>query len=88
MALVVIACCIILAKGGYRGHAFSPAPFRADGAAPSVLGLGIVLAFSTFSGFEASSTMGEESRQPRRLIPLAIAVSLAVVAMFEIGFAA
>jgi amino acid transporter len=88
VALVIIACCIILAKGGYRGHAFSPSPFRPDGAALSVLGLGIVLAFSTFSGFEASSTMGEESRQPRRLIPLSIAVSLAVVAVFEIGVAA
>jgi amino acid transporter len=32
--------------------------------------------------------MGEESRQPRRLIPLSIAVSLAVVAVFEIGVAA
>jgi hypothetical protein len=31
--------------------------------------------------------MGEESRQPRRLIPLAIAVSHAVVAIFEIGVA-
>jgi amino acid transporter len=88
MALVIIACCVILVKGGYRGHAFSPVPFRPDGATLSVLGLGIVLAFSTFSGFEASSTMGEESRQPRRLIPLAIGVSLAVVAIFEIGVAA
>jgi amino acid transporter len=88
MALVIIACSIILAKGGYHGHAFSPAPFRPDGAALSVLGLGIVLSFSTFSGFEAASTLGEESRQPRRLIPLVIAVSLAVVAIFEIGVAA
>jgi len=88
MTLVIIACCIILAKGGYHGRAFSPAPFRPDGAALSVLGLGIVLSFSTFSGFEAASTMGEESQQPRRLIPLAIAASLAVVAIFEIGVAA
>jgi hypothetical protein len=88
MALVIIACGIVLAKGGYHGQAFSPAPFRPDGAALSVLGLGIVLSFSTFSGFEASSTMGEESRQPRRQIPLAIAVSLAVAAIFEIGVAA
>jgi amino acid transporter len=88
MALVIIACTVILAKGGYHGHAFSPAPFRPDGAALSVLGLGIVLSFSTFSGFEAASTMGEESQQPRRLIPMAIAVSLAVVAIFEIGVAA
>jgi amino acid transporter len=88
MTLVIIACSIILAKGGFHGHAFSSAPFRPDGVALSVLGLGTVYSFSAFSGFEAASTMGEESRQPRRLIPLAIAVSLAVVAVFEIGVAA
>jgi len=50
-----------------------------------VLGLGIVLSFSTFSGFEAAATLGEESRQPGRLIPPAIMASLAVVAVFTIG---
>ena len=88
MILVVIACSIILAKGGFHGRAFSSVPFRANGVALSVLGLGIVYSFSAFSGFEAASTLGEESRQPRRLIPLAIAVSLAIVAIFEIGVAA
>lgn len=88
MILVIIACSVILAKGGFHGHAFSSVPFRANGAALPVLGLGIVYSFSAFSGFEAASTLGEESRQPRRLIPLAIAVSLAVVAIYEIGVAA
>jgi amino acid transporter len=88
MLLVTTACGIILAKGGYHGHAFSSAPFRPGGVALSVLGLGIVLSFSAFSGFEAASTLGEEAREPRRLIPLAIGVSLAVVAVFYIGVAA
>jgi len=88
MLLVVTACSIILAKGGFHGHAFSPAPFRPDGVPLSVLGLGIVLTFSTFSGFEAAATLGEETRQPRRLIPPAIAASLAVVAVFTIGVTA
>jgi amino acid transporter len=88
MLLVVTACSIVLAKGGFHGHAFSSAPFRPDGATLSVLGLGIVLSFSTFSGFEAAATLGEESRQPRRLIPPAVAASLAVVAVFTIGITA
>jgi amino acid transporter len=69
MLLVVTACGIVLAKGGFHGHALNSAPFRPGGATLSVLGLGIVLSFSTFSGFEAAATLGEESRQPRRLIP-------------------
>jgi len=85
MLLVVTVCSIVLAKGGFHGHAFSSAPFRPGGVTLSVLGLGIVLSFSTFSGFEAASTLGEESRQPRRLIPLAIMASLAVVAVFTIA---
>ena len=88
MTLVIIACSVITAKGGFHGHAFSSAPFRPDGVALPVLGLGIVLSFSSFSGFEAAATLGEETRQPGRLIPLAIAVSLAVVAIFEIGVTA
>jgi len=85
MLLVIIACIIITAKGGYHGHALSSAPFRPGGVPLSVLGLGIVIAFSSFAGFEGAATLGEESRQPRRLIPAAIAVSLAVVAVLVIG---
>ena len=88
MLLVIIACSIILAKGGFHGHAFSSAPFRPNGVPLSVLGLGIVLTFSSFTGFEAAATLGEESRQPRRLIPRAIAISLAVVAIYAIGVTA
>jgi amino acid transporter len=88
MMLVIIACSIITAKGGFHGHAFSSAPFRPGGVDLPTLGLGVVFSFSAFSGFEAASTLGEESQQPRRLIPLAIAVSLAVVAIFYIGVTA
>jgi Amino acid permease len=88
MMLVIIACSIITAKGGFHGHAFSSVPFRPGGVALSTLGLGIVFSFSSFSGFEAASTLGEESQQPRRLIPSAIAASLAVVAIFYIGVTA
>jgi amino acid transporter len=88
MLLVIIACGIVLAKGGFHGHAFSSAPFRPDGVTLSVLGLGIVLTFGTFSGFEAAATLGEETRQPRRLIPPAIMASLAVVAVYTIGVTA
>lgn len=87
MILVTVVCVIILEKGGYHGHAFSFAPFRPNGASLASLGLGIVYSFSAFSGFEAAATMGEESAKPRRMIPMAIAISLAVVAIYEIGVA-
>lgn len=87
MLVVVVVSAIVLAKGGYHGHAFSSAPFRPGGASLSVLGLGVVFSFSAFSGFEAAATLGEESDRPRRVIPRAVWISLAVVAVFEIGVA-
>ncbi|MCF8566613.1 APC family permease [Alicyclobacillus tolerans] len=87
MLLVTIVCIVILAKGGYHGHAFSSAPFRPNGASLATLGLGIVYSFSAFSGFESAATLGEESARPRKMIPMAVAVSLIVVAIFEIGVA-
>ncbi len=84
MLLVIVASAIITLKGGHHGHPFSAAPFRATGLAGPALGLGVVYAFSVFSGFEGAATLGEEARQPRRNIPRAIWISLAVVAAYEI----
>ncbi|MGH9171831.1 MAG: APC family permease [Acidimicrobiales bacterium] len=87
MAVVIVVSSIVLAKGGYHGHAFSSAPFRPNGAPLSVLGLGVVFSFSAFSGFEAAATLGEESARPKRVIPRAVWISLVVVAVYEIGVA-
>ena len=84
MLLVIVASIIITIKGGHHGHALSSAPFRASGLAGPALGLGVVYAFSVFSGFEGAATLGEEAHQPRRNIPRAIWISLAVVAAYEI----
>jgi len=84
MLLVLVVCSVIATKGGSHGHILRPEPLQPNGVPLSVLGLGVVLSFSTFSGFEAASTLGEEAQRPQRLIPLAIASSLAVVAAFTI----
>lgn len=84
MLLVIVASAIITIKGGHHGHPLSSAPFRATGLAGPALGLGVVYAFSVFSGFEGAATLGEEARQPRRNIPRAIWISLAVVSVYEI----
>jgi amino acid transporter len=56
--------------------ALSGYPFLPHGLAIGVLGLGVVNAFGAFSGFEAATTLGEESRRSTRTIPLAVAGSL------------
>lgn len=58
------------APGGLRADpsVFTPAP----GTGVSTLFLGAVFGFLSFAGFEASATLGEEARRPRRDIPRAI----------------
>lgn len=52
------------------------------GIGQAALGLGLMFAFTSFLGFEAAALYGEESRDPRRTVPLATYISIAVVAIF------
>ena len=77
VGLILIVGAVVLVK--LAGHdapehlgidfsVFSPAP----GGDLSSLFLGVVFGFLSFAGFEAASTLGEETRNPRRDIPRAI----------------
>jgi amino acid transporter len=76
VGLLAIVGVVVLAKGGYHHRAFSSAPFQLHGIALGILGLGVVNAFSAFSGFEGAAVLGEESTKPTRTIPAAITWSL------------
>lgn len=84
--LLSVVGVVVLARGGYHHHAFSFAPFQLHGLALGVLGLGVVNAFSAFSGFEGAATLGEESAQATRTVPAAIAWSLIGSAAIYIVF--
>jgi len=76
--LVAIVAVVVVAKGGSGGHGLSAAPFTTGGAPLATIGLGVVFAFTGFSGFEVATTLGEETRRPRRLIPAAMVTALLV----------
>ena len=84
--LLGIVGVVVLVKGGYHHHALSTSPFKLHGLALGVLGLGVVNAFSAFSGFEGAATLGEESKRTTRTIPAAIAWSLVGSAAIYIFF--
>jgi len=78
LALLVLDAVITL-KGGTAGHdllhTFTPVGATVKGAAPGgVLGIGLamVLGILAFVGFETGAVYGEETRRPRRTIPLAM----------------
>lgn len=84
--LLAIVGIVVLAHGGYHHHAFSPAPFEVHGITLGILGLGVVNAFSAFSGFEGAAVLGEESTHSTRTIPAAITWSLIASAAVYIVF--
>ena len=48
------------------------------------VGLGVVFGFLSFVGFDAAATLGEETRNPKRSIPIAVVGALASVGLFYV----
>ena len=86
VALITAVAIAVLAAGGYHHHGITAAPFSPHGVSLSVLALGVTAAFGQFSGFEGAATLGEEARRSTRVIPAAIAWSLAGAAGVYIFF--
>lgn len=87
LALLVLDTVITL-KGGVAGHdllhTFTPAGATVKGVAPGGflgIGLAMVLGILAFVGFETGAVYGEEARQPRRTIPLAMFALLVFLAI-------
>jgi amino acid transporter len=80
----------ILAKGGAQG--ISLAPFNPANSLNGISGLGIGLLWGIlyFVGFESAGTLGEETRNARRSIPVALFTAVGVIGVFYVlsGWAA
>jgi amino acid transporter len=81
VGVLLILDIAISVHGGHGGnshdlvHTFSAAGADLKGAAPGgVLGIGVAMALGVWSwiGFEAGAVYGEEARNPRRAVPVAI----------------
>jgi amino acid transporter len=77
VALIVVVALVVLVKmlaGSAPGNAqFTMKVFSVPSGTPtSDLFLGIIFGLLSFAGFEAASTLGEETHQPQRDIPRAI----------------
>lgn len=82
-----VGICLLLAVAVFsqlgRDGQLSLAPFSLS-ALPSDANLfqGVILAILSFTGFEAASTLGEETKNPRRTLPRAILGSVILVGLF------
>jgi amino acid transporter len=78
IVLVAIVAVAVLVKGGSGGHGISAAPFTPGDVPVTTIGLGVIFAFTGFSGFEVSATLGEETSRPKRVIPVSMVAALLV----------
>ncbi|MFB7501967.1 APC family permease [Streptomyces broussonetiae] len=77
--LFVLDCAVLWRHGT---HALPTASFTPHHALGSGLGVSIMFAFVSFIGFESAALYGQEARDPRRSVPRATYVAVALIAGF------
>src|SRR5258705_10828354 len=77
--LAIFDISVIAAKGAaaFPLESFAPSVVMAPG-----LGAGLMVAFSSFIGFESAAVYGEESKTPTTSVPIATSPSLLLIGAF------
>jgi amino acid transporter len=82
IALMLLIAGFVIAHGGWHGHGIAFGHYLNPAGIPfGTLAYGVVFAFLGFAGFEASATLGEESDNPKRNIPIAMYSALVVTGL-------
>ncbi len=72
----------ILGHGGAQGLTAAPLNPANSLKGFSGIGIGLLWAILNFVGFESAATLGEETRDPKRSIPIALFTSVAVIGVY------
>jgi amino acid transporter len=84
ISLAIVAAFVLGQGGGPDGlsfaASFSPAEIFAGGFAGSA-GIALTFAFASYIGFEATAIYGEETRDPKRTVPIATYVAVGLIAL-------
>lgn len=78
VTLMFIVAAVVIAHGGFGGHGLSWRPLTTNGQSFTTVMAGVVFAFTSFSGFEAAGSLGEEAKRPKWTIPVSIFSALIV----------
>jgi len=83
LGLIILSVVVLTRVHGHLG-----APFHASGGSPGgfrgLVGLTFALAVSGFVGWENSGALAEESRNPRRYIPITVFTSVAIITVLYV----
>lgn len=84
LALALVAAVVLLQGGGPDGLApassFSPTNIFAGGFAGSA-GIALAFAFASYIGFEATAIYAEETKNPKRAVPIATYAAVSLIAV-------
>lgn len=82
---ILFLCVVVLIRVG-ASHGFSAEPFIPVPGFKAWSGIGYALVFCvlSFAGFEGATTLGEETRNPHRSIPIAILATCALAGVFYV----
>ncbi|MGH2479156.1 MAG: APC family permease, partial [Ktedonobacteraceae bacterium] len=83
VVVFLVLAVIAIARGG-NGNSLSVFTPAAAPTGFSGVGLGVVFGILSFIGFDAAATLGEETKNPRRNVPLAVGGALVFVGVFYI----
>jgi len=81
MAMVVVVSVLIIGHS-HLNSSSAVKPFLLDSRGVSGIAHALVFGLTSFLGFEGSATLGEESKDPKRMVPIAILVSALVGGIF------
>ena len=84
VAVVGLLAIIVVGHGGRNGLSLHPLSPTASPHGFHGLATGFVFAALSFVGFEAAATLGDEVRDPRRMVPRAILLSSALVGLIYV----
>ncbi|WP_218010004.1 APC family permease [Actinomadura kijaniata] len=88
LMLGLMAAAVLLNGGGPDGVPLSPVnpanAFSVNGLAAGSVGLGLFMCFWSWVGFESTAMYGEESREPKRIIPRATLVAVVGIGLFYV----
>ncbi|MBV9943776.1 MAG: APC family permease [Solirubrobacterales bacterium] len=84
VGVVMLLAIVVVGHGGRSGLSLHPLSPTASPHGLPGLATGFVFAALSFVGFEAAATLGDEVRQPRRLVPRAVLLSSALVGLIYV----
>lgn len=84
LVVSVLALVTLVTKGGPEGQTVDWSAFRLEGVSAGAVALALTFALLSSAGFEGAATMGEETANPRRVIPRALLWTVVITSAFYI----